>query len=96
MPQGEAFQREGAVYWKARWLYRFVLESLGLGSDANLYVRISMLVFWVHLTTKDYIRAENNPKSPSLLLCAYVNHITTAGFFFFFVYDTVKTMKERN
>ena len=28
MPPGNAFQRDGATYLKARWPYRFVLESL--------------------------------------------------------------------
>ena len=27
------FQREGATYLKARWPYRFVLESMGLGTS---------------------------------------------------------------
>ena len=30
MPPGNAFQSDGATYLKACWLYRFVLESLGL------------------------------------------------------------------
>ena len=29
MLSGRTFQREGATYLKARWPYRFVLESLG-------------------------------------------------------------------
>ena len=33
MLSGRTFQREGATYLKARWPYRFVLESLGLGTS---------------------------------------------------------------
>ena len=33
MPPGNAFQRDGATYLKARWPYHFVLESLGLGTS---------------------------------------------------------------
>ena len=33
MPPGNAFQSDGATYLKACWLYRFVLESLGLGTS---------------------------------------------------------------
>ena len=33
VPQGNAFQRDGAIYLKARWLYHFVLEALGLGTS---------------------------------------------------------------
>ena len=41
---GRTFQREGATYLKARWPYRFVLESLGPGTsrrdlDADLRKR---------------------------------------------------------
>ena len=33
MLSGRTFQREGATYLKARWPYRFVLESLGPGTS---------------------------------------------------------------
>ena len=33
MLSGRTFQREGATYLKVRWPYRFVLESLGLGTS---------------------------------------------------------------
>ena len=47
---GRTFQREGATYLKARWPYRFVLESLGPGTsrrdlDADLRRREG-LCFW--------------------------------------------------
>ena len=49
MLSGRTFQREGATYLKARWPYRFVLESLGPGTsrrdlDADLRRR-EMLCF---------------------------------------------------
>ena len=33
MLSGRTFQKEGATYLKARWPYRFVLESLGPGTS---------------------------------------------------------------
>ena len=50
MLSGRTFQREGATYLKARWPYRFVLESLGPGTskrdrDADLRRRDG-LCFW--------------------------------------------------
>ena len=33
MPSGRTFQREGVTYLKARWPYRFVLQSLGPGTS---------------------------------------------------------------
>ena len=50
MFSGSTFQREGATYLKARWPYRFVLESLGPGTsrrdlDADLRRREG-LCFW--------------------------------------------------
>ena len=35
MLSGRTFQREGATYLKARWPYRFVLESLGPGTSRS-------------------------------------------------------------
>ena len=35
MLSGRTFQREGATYLKARWPYRFVLESLGPDQTAT-------------------------------------------------------------
>ena len=32
---GRAFHREGAIYLKVRWLYRFVVQSLGPGTARN-------------------------------------------------------------
>ena len=50
MLSGRTFQREEATYLKARWPYRFVLESLGPGTsmrdlDADLRRREG-LCFW--------------------------------------------------
>ena len=50
MLSGRTFQREGETYLKARWPYRFVLESLGPATsrrdlDADLRRREG-LCFW--------------------------------------------------
>ena len=37
MLSGRTFQREGGTYLKARWPYRLVLESLGLGTSVLVY-----------------------------------------------------------
>ena len=42
MLSGRTFQREGATYLKARWPYRFVLESLGPGTSRRITPQVSL------------------------------------------------------